>query len=586
MLPNIALLNRFYLGDGVLLEPIATKLSEFFDNRIYIISNYPELYENHPCIIGLKPDAELPENTRVIDMSDAIASVVASKNGKTDYSNTKLDNMYLAAGLKPDNGMNPLLYLSQQEQQIANQLKTLFQRPRIGIAYKSRKDKNYPYIDRLAKRLSKEYDVFLIHDEKIKADGYFKIVNQPLRNLMSWLSMMDLVVGCDTGLIHLASALDVQTVVILYNTFYDLYKYHHKCVPVCAGAINRFSMGSVKVGYLKRLIDNLVVKKQQIITKPFEEKEIPKEIKDVAIIRMRGIGDVIMSLFAVKQYRKQYPDRKITYVTSIGSAKLVALSGLCDSVIGIDYDHATSGNIPLPKDVDFTSFDKVYNLMNKIDFGEETKTTPRIELFCKLLEVSTNNIPNISLICPDEWRRKALLKLGLQDGSKVIVLQADSKGLSRRWPIKRQNEFINMVLKKHYIPVIISDIRYEGYNRKAINLTGRLAFEEFVGLIDIARYIVSPDSSSVHIAGILNKPIVALFGSIKAELRINHYNTVYPIQGHTDHEPCNDWQARCCEGKLYCLNSIAGKVVWNKIEELIQLQNSGQSITKWINRNI
>ena len=582
MLPNIALLNRFYLGDGVLLEPIATKLSEFFDNRIYIISNYPELYENHPCIIGLKPDAELPENTRVIDMSDAIASVVASKNGKTDYSNTKLDNMYLAAGLKPDNGMNPLLYLSQQEQQIANQLKTLFQRPRIGIAYKSRKNKNYPYIDRLAKRLSKEYDVFLIHDEEIKADGYFKIVNQPLRNLMSWLSMMDLVVGCDTGLIHLASALDVQTVVILYNTFYDLYKYHHKCVPVCVGAINRFSMGSVKVGYLKRLIDNLVVKKQQIITKPFEEKEIPKEIKDVAIIRMRGIGDVIMSLFAVKQYRKQYPDRKITYVTSIGSAKLVALSGLCDSVIGIDYDHATSGNIPLPKDVDFTSFDKVYNLMNKIDFGEETKTTPRIELFCKLLEVSTNNIPNISLICPDEWRRKALLKLGLQDGSKVIVLQADSKGLSRRWPIKRQNEFINMVLKKHYIPVIISDIRYEGYNRKAINLTGRLVFEEFVGLIDIARYIVSPDSSSVHIAGILNKPIVALFGSIKPELRINHYNTIYPIVGKSHCVPCNDWQDTICDGRLMCMNSISGNYVWSVVETLINLQNNGQGVKEWI----
>jgi len=582
LLPNIALLNRFYLGDGVLLEPIATKLSEFFDNRIYIISNYPELYENHPCIIGLKPDAELPESTRVIDMSDAIASVVASKNGKTDYSNTKLDNMYLAAGLKPDNGMNPLLYLSQQEQQIANQLKTLFQRPRIGIAYKSRKDKNYPYIDRLAKRLSKEYDVFLIHDEEIKADGYFKIVNQPLRNLMSWLSMMDLVVGCDTGLIHLASALDVQTVVILYNTFYDLYKYHHKCVPVCTGAINRFSMGSVKVGYLKRLIDNLVVKKQQIITKPFEEKEIPKEIKDVAIIRMRGIGDVIMSLFAVAQYRKQYPDRKITYVTSIGSAKLVALSGLCDSVIGIDYDHATSGNIPLPKDVDFTSFDKVYNLMNKIDFGEETKTTPRIELFCKLLEVSTNNIPDISLICPDEWREKALLKLGLQDGSKVIVLQADSKGLSRGWPIKRQNEFINMVLKKHYISVIVSDIRHEGYNRKAINLTGRLVFEEFVGLIDIARCIVSPDSSSVHIAGILNKPIVALFGSIKPELRINHYNTIYPIVGKSHCVPCNDWQDTICDGKLMCMNSISGNYVWSVVETLINLQNNGQGVKEWI----
>jgi len=161
-------------------------------------------------------------------------------------------------------------------------------------------------------------------------------------------------------------------------------------------------------------------------------------------------------------------------------------------------------------------------------------------------------------------------------------LQADSKGLSRRWPIKRQNEFINMVLKKHYIPVIISDIRYEGYNRKAINLTGRLVFEEFVGLIDIARCIVSPDSSSVHIAGILNKPIVALFGSIKPELRINHYNTIYPIVGKSHCVPCNDWQDTICDGKLMCMNSISGNYVWSVVETLINLQNNGQGVKEWI----
>ena len=78
-LPTTCLYNPYYIGDTVLLEPIARTLHERLGTDVFVLSNYPELFIGHPTIRSAFPK-DVPAGARVIDMSDSIKSL--EDNGK------------------------------------------------------------------------------------------------------------------------------------------------------------------------------------------------------------------------------------------------------------------------------------------------------------------------------------------------------------------------------------------------------------------------------------------------------------------------------------------------------------------------
>ena len=79
--PALVLPNDCYIGDNVLLEPIASALA--YREKSYVISNWPEMFEAHPQVIGLRNASEIPKNVlwRAVQLHDAIASTKAANNG-------------------------------------------------------------------------------------------------------------------------------------------------------------------------------------------------------------------------------------------------------------------------------------------------------------------------------------------------------------------------------------------------------------------------------------------------------------------------------------------------------------------------
>ena len=313
------------------------------------------------------------------------------------------------------------------------------------------------------------------------------------------------------------------------------------------------------------------------------------DTESILYIRIIGIGDIFLSLPAIVTIMCLQENRECRHVYMTGKAGKIILEGmgLFDEVIEVKYNHPTSGHVPKPPGEDYEQYETIYNMINAVDFHQQSDNIPRTELFGRLLGVDEIDytLPGWKLSIPTEWKRTAAELLshhGIGKDDRTIALQVDTKGESRVWPITRQKEFCNMAIQEGFKVILLSDIYHSEFPDQCINLTGATTVAEYISVIEAATICVAADSSMVHIAGALDKRCVGLFGAINPELRIAHYSTIYPMIGHSEfcikngeHQFCNDWQQRCCIDKTLvpeCMWSIQAVDVWSKIKEVLDME--------------
>lgn len=570
--PEIGIHSPYYLGDSILMEVAATELAHSFKTRAKVLTRFPEVFAGHPEIVATDGrDKGAVEGVRYIQMGMEGQELLKQDD--------KLAALLEQAGVSPTRARAPRIYLTASESTEAREWRKLFEGPCIAVAMGSRNTfKSWAYTDKLMVHLRKKgYNVFAVGDnlttDKAPA-GVFKIVGQDLRKCLVKLSAMDAVVGPDTGILHAAGALRVPTVVVCHETTADLYSRYEECTVLTANRFQRRKIRSVSVAKASSAIERILAKRVQSPSFPAGNH---------AFVRMRGIGDVLMSLPALATLRNMDGDSTYTYITSPGLASLVSASGLADEVIAVEYDHATSGLPVLPAGPDYSKFDSVLNCINAVDFTGASGDVPRTELFGKLMGLDhVDYSTDWRFECPDDWRsaaRRKLRKAGVKHDDRVIALQVDSKGLSRQWPKCRWVEFANRARsrKAGFKVVLLSDEKKGKVPGHCVDLRGQLTLTEYVGVIAESAALVGPDSSGIHIAGWLGIPAVGLFGSVDPRLRIQHYDSVHAIAARMKCVPCNDWANGSCERKRKnppCMWAIKPQDILNKVTEVLSEDQS------------
>ena len=585
MFPDLAILNRYLLGDTVLTEPIATAMG--IDKRVYVICNYPEVFYGHPSVIGVRGQNELPSGTRVIDLSDSIRSL---ENGEVIPN--KFSNMCKQAGF--DHVLDaPKIYLRTGEYKLVQDVRAWYDGYNIGVILESKhKGKNWVHILKCIRRLVKSrYNVFIIAehiDPELKLrlpKGIHFITNLKIRDLILRIAMMDVVIGPDTGPLHIGGALGIPTVVVCFPIFSDLHDIYPNTIPLPS---DNFTLDE---GIRGISVQNMIDAIEKSISIPKRISVIPpkkaEKIVHTLFIRMRGIGDIYLSLPAIaaggiKQNTNEY--NTFTYMTSPVGKTILDNTTIFDNVIGIKYDHATSGYPLPPPDGDYDIYGTITNMINTIDFLPDSNKVPRTELFARAIGVEEidYDLPGWKIPAPQEWREaahKLLLEYGVTPGDKVLALQTDTMGRSRTWPKARQIDFCGKALARGYKVVLLSDKNRSHYPKRCINLTGETSIPEYIGIIANANVCVSPDSAMIHIAGAMDKLCIGLFGAVDPELRIAHYNTIHPIVGvskqcrqNGEHQFCNDWQdGNCSQRKKTpeCMWSITATQIFDKLQSVL-----------------
>ena len=296
--PSIVIDNPYHIGDNVILEPVCSQLGESL-GKIYLLSDHSELFVDHP-IIEAKPrdwDGIDSRTMRFLDFKDALRSMKISGTEQIVLP-SKLERIYKAAGLSPKNLRKPQLYLSEEEQEAASEFRSSFTGPVVGVALGSRYPiKTWPNTDALIRQLLKQNinvvaigkpgvdgEYSYLHDKQYR--GLFHLTNVSLRRAMTCIAGMDLVVGPDTGLLHIAGALDVPIVVVGYGIWEDLYEPYTNADFV---AIHGFqtSLKKVSTWSVNRLVKSKLAKGKQSNSQSIGRR------KGIAVLQLEGLGGTV-----------------------------------------------------------------------------------------------------------------------------------------------------------------------------------------------------------------------------------------------------------------------------------------------------
>lgn len=231
-----------------------------------------------------------------------------------------------------------------------------------------------------------------------------------------------------------------------------------------------------------------------------------------------GIGDSLMLEYSVAFLRREFPRANIQ--VAYGTAhEAEYFSGL------------------LLEETDFRKFSFVTDVTRVGVFYERpgAPVKNRIDIYREALGspgVCSPGIRQSPVLCPDEF----------------ISLHLRSDDPKRSWAIENYYELIKKFSNETFV---ILDSLY--------------SLDEIAFLISKSKLFIGPDSLHMHIAGLLGKRSIVLFGPSVPEARINYYKMAEALK---DPDCGHCWHQECLR-KLHCVNRIHVDTVSARLEKTL-----------------
>lgn len=272
------------------------------------------------------------------------------------------------------------------------------------------------------------------------------------------------------------------------------------------------------------------------------------------------VGDAVMSVAAIRELRRLFPEERLTLLAKRWVAGLFEGQGLVDAVIHPE-DHP---GIRLPRHLrgfsravlfrnSFKSALQVWTarIPRRIGYARDLRSwmlscaaTPRIRSLgrhqtyyyldllyqcglsqCNYLE-DGDFYPEISLRARGEWidqARELLREEGIGAEERLVVMHPGAAyGPAKRWFPGRYGELAGRLMGEEDVRVVLVGSEAERPLAEEVEeaspkplsiLSGRTSLGQLMGLISLSSCFVSADSGPMHLAAALGVPQVALFGS-------------------------------------------------------------------------
>lgn len=322
----------------------------------------------------------------------------------------------------------------------------------------------------------------------------------------------------------------------------------------------------------------------------------------VLIVKLAALGDVVMASTLVPAVRARHPAAEITWVVGEGSAPLVKLFEGVDRVITVNenalfkqgkfssvrtiarawqeigrgYDMALIGHT-----------DARYRTLGWMDGAKVTYSfadarAPRRNRwhgaeYLRLLDADDADMaPPYARLRVDELPAAPAIA---GDGPLIVVAPGGGRNVLRddplrRWPISEWTATVRSLVQRGFRVAAIgaASDQAEGAacrDAGAIDLTGRTSLLELTALINAADVVVTHDSGTLHLALMLDRPTVALFGPTVPAERIpkGARTTVLSNASELSCAPCYDG-VRYAECALnLCLARVPSVAVTRAVEQ-------------------
>ncbi|MFB0566367.1 MAG: glycosyltransferase family 9 protein [Candidatus Aminicenantaceae bacterium] len=331
----------------------------------------------------------------------------------------------------------------------------------------------------------------------------------------------------------------------------------------------------------------------------------PTSIKKILLIRLRRIGDIIMTTPAVSVLKRGFPQSSLTYIVEEPYRLLVDGNPYLDKIIALPRKRRFMESLELIKQIRKEKYDLVLDFhcgpraslitlfsKAKLKLGYRIKfrhfiydyTIPRsrengyfhsVENHINLVKatgIKVNSPPPLFLPQVKEEERKKVQKFVKENklnGAKIIVIHISAGNRFRDWGVKNLVQLANLLGKREDIKIILigekEDKEAEEEIVKRVNLSlhslvGKLNLRELRDLISHSTLFIGPDSGPMHIAASTSTPIVAYFGPTLSAHFAPWKANAFIIEKDFDCRPCR--QKHCLYKDFRCLQRIKPEEVY------------------------
>lgn len=335
------------------------------------------------------------------------------------------------------------------------------------------------------------------------------------------------------------------------------------------------------------------------------------EYKNILIIKMSSLGDILHTLPFAAALRKRYPQAKISWLVHPQFAGFVPDKPVIDEVLYFDKVKFKKMGL-LDKIKYFFSmrsmlhskhFDLVIDMQglfksavlaaisgcsNRIGYCEMREGSGFIskaicgshskdhviERYLDVARYLGAEVEKVDFPMPDltSESRSVQKKLAEQNVTgDYVVFVPGARWQTKEWPVEHYAELASMILAEGMQVVLAGgpdDLdkgnKIKELCPKAANLIGQTSLRELAALIQGCAVYISADTGPLHFAAALKKPLVAMYGPTKAD-RTGPYGSdkASVLLSPADcagclKKSCNDW---------HCMHDITPEMVYTAYKE-------------------
>lgn len=339
-------------------------------------------------------------------------------------------------------------------------------------------------------------------------------------------------------------------------------------------------------------------------------------LKNILIVKLSAIGDVIHALPVAYALKETYPEARITWVVEPPAYDLLTNNPYIDEIVLFEKKKFKSlgGFIkhirPLAAKLRQTKYDAVLDLQGlfksaaiawlskaplklgtcNMREGSDRVSRPVIgahatgHIVERYLDVARELGCRVDkVVFPVEITDKEADiagKLMAQAGADIknpyVVLAVGANWPNKRWPTKYFAELVDWLYNKNIIPVIIGggvvDERLAAEIEAAaeippVNLVGKTTLKQLAHIIKQAKATFGGDTGPVHLSAGLKVPTVMVMGPTDANRNGPYGQLENAVEVSYDCKHC--WK-RECRFQRDCLENIALVQVTGKLEKFIK----------------
>jgi len=347
-------------------------------------------------------------------------------------------------------------------------------------------------------------------------------------------------------------------------------------------------------------------------------REREARIKRILITRTDRIGDVVLSLPAIKAVRQAFPDAYIAVMVQPRIDDILKGNPYINEVIVYDKNKAHKGffkNLGFIKWLKGKKFNIVINLHStkrvnllcylagipkrlgyargKADFlltdrvedkkrlGEKHEAEYSLDILRHIGINPELSNPYIYVQDKDKKSAERILKtLGIESLDSFAILHPGASCASKMWPLENFARLgdilavdlgikvmINLAPGQAYLGKKVSDMM----KNKPIFFCDQTTLGELAALFKRASLVISNDSGPVHVAAGVNTPVVSIFGRNQKGLSPVRWRPLgdKAITIHKD-VGCADCLAHDCKNGFLCLKAISPEEVFEKAKNLLE----------------